>query len=98
MRIFISQPMNGKSDEEILEERNTAIRHIKTMYPDAYIIDSFFQEYTPCNGNTGLLFLSKSLSLMAEADAAYFVDGWESARGCRIEHECCEAYGITCID
>lgn len=32
MRVFISQPMNGKTDEEILRERDEAINEIKKIY------------------------------------------------------------------
>lgn len=32
MRVFISQPMNGKTDEEILRERDEAIKEIKKIY------------------------------------------------------------------
>lgn len=31
MKIFISQPMKGKTDEEILSERNRAINKIKEI-------------------------------------------------------------------
>lgn len=43
MKIFISQPMRGKTDEEILEERTKAIDIAKERYhADVEIIDSFF--------------------------------------------------------
>ena len=59
------------------------------------IIDSFF-ENAPVDMKP-LWYLSKSLELLSEADAAYFVDGWNSARGCNVEHVCAATYGIEII-
>ena len=43
-------------------------------------------------------FLAKSIALLATADIVYFDEGWERARGCRIEHECAVAYEIDRIE
>lgn len=88
MRVFISQPMNGKTDEEILRERDEAINEIKkNISDDIEVIDSFFQS-APVDARP-LYFLGKSLELLSTADIAYFCRGWDLARGCRIEHQCC---------
>ncbi len=44
MKLFISQGMRGKSDEEIFETRIRMVNTIKAMYPDENIevLDSFF--------------------------------------------------------
>lgn len=43
-KLFISQPMRGKTDEEILRERNEAITIAKDiMKDDIEVIDSFFK-------------------------------------------------------
>lgn len=43
-KLFISQPMRGKSDEEILKEREKAIKSAeKQMDEPVEVIDSFFQ-------------------------------------------------------
>ena len=45
--------------------------------------------------NKPLYCLAKSIILIAEeADAVYFMKGWEQARGCIMEHAACLAYGI----
>ena len=94
MKLFISQPMRGRTDAEILAERNAAIEAVKKkLGDDVEPIDSFFE--TAPHEAKPLWFLSKSIELLAEADAAYFCDGWESARGCRIEHMCAVAYGLN---
>lgn len=93
-KVFISQPMRGKSDKEILSERKALIEKVSTLDSDIEVLDSFFDDY---NGNA-LGFLGKSIELLSKADVACFGKGWESARGCVIEHQCCEAYGIKIIE
>ena len=95
MKVFISQPMNGKDEQTILEERAEMVSRIKEQYPDAEILESYFEDYNPSTGNVGLKYLSKSLELLADADEAWFAPGWQNARGCRIENDCAIAYGIA---
>ena len=94
-KVFISQPMQGKTDEEIKRVRDTDIELIKTVYPDAEIIDSFISENPPKNSRSGVYMLGQS-QLLAEADVLFLSKGWEQARGCRIEHSVAVAYGIKC--
>ena len=96
-KLFISQPMKDKSDEEILKERKQAIEIARNSLDDEIeVIDSFFQN-APYDAKP-LWFLGKSLELLSNADVAYFADGWKDARGCRIEHECAKEYGIQIIE
>ena len=96
-RLFISQPMRGKTDEEILAVRERAIDSAKrNLGEDVEVIDSFFQG-APADAKP-LWFLGKSLELLATADVAYFAPGWELARGCKIENLCAIEYGITVIE
>lgn len=98
-KLFISQPMNGKTNEEILAVREKAIDSAKkNLGDDVEVIDSYFEDYNPENGCVPLKYLSKSLELLADADIAYFAKGWEDARGCRIENQCAIAYGIEVIE
>ncbi|RHK37086.1 DUF4406 domain-containing protein [Anaerobutyricum hallii] len=96
-KLFISQPMRGKTDEEILETREKAIKKAeKQVGEPVEVIDSFFQS-APV-GAKPLWFLGKSLELLSSADIAYFAKGWEEARGCKIENTCAVEYGITVIE
>ncbi len=98
-RLFISQPMKGKTSEEILNERQKAVDAArKQLGEDVEIIESYFEDYNPDDGCIPLKYLSKSLELLADADVAYFAKGWEEARGCRIENECAVAYDIDVIE
>lgn len=96
-KLFISQPMRDKTDEEILVERNKAISIARTILKDdVEVIDSFFQNASA--EAKPLWFLGKSIELLSTADIVYFCDGWQDYRGCRIEHECAVEYGIERID
>ena len=96
-KLFISQPMKGKTDEEILTERRKAVRSAERQLGEPIeVIDSFFQS-APANVKP-LWFLRKSLELLSGADIAYFAKGWQEARGCRIENTCAIEYGITVIE
>lgn len=59
MKLFISQPMAGKTDKEILDERERVIRNVKELFPDQEIevIDSFFDG----EPKTPLWYLGKSI-------------------------------------
>lgn len=96
-KLFISQPMNGKTDEEILSERVQAVTLVsERLGEEVEVIDSFFQS-APHDAKP-LWFLGKSLELLSTADIAYFAKGWKEARGCKIEHECAVQYGIITIE
>ena len=75
-KLFISQPMNGKSDEQILKEREEAVREAKIVCgEEVELIDSFFQS-APADARP-LWFLGKSLELLSTADVAYFAPRME---------------------
>lgn len=96
-KLFISQPMRGKTNEEIIAVREKAIESAKgELGEEVEVIDSFFQD-APVDAKP-LWFLGKSLELLSTADVAYFAKGWEEARGCRIENTCAVEYGITVIE
>ena len=95
-KLFSSQPMKDKSNEEILEVRAKAIESAeRELGEKVEVIDSFF-ENAPVEANP-LWFLAKSLELLSTADVAYFAKGWEEARGCKIEHTCAIEYGIELV-
>lgn len=92
-RVFISQPMRDKSNEEIKLERERCIEFVKKeVGEDIEIIDSFF-ENAP-HDTRPLWYLSKSLELLSTADVAVFCGDWHKYRGCQIENLCCERYDI----
>ena len=96
-KLFISQPMKGKTDAEILAERADAICCARDIIgKEVEIIDSFYTDFS--DDAKPLEYLARSLMDMAKADIVYFAHGWEKSRGCQIEHECAVQYGISRID
>ena len=96
IKIFISQPMRDKTNEQIEAERARAVETVKSHYgDDVEIIDSFFKD-APHEAKP-LWFLGKSFELLSTADVAYFVKGWDKYRGCKMEHTAAMEYGIDVI-
>lgn len=103
MKAMLSQPMAGKTDEEIIVTREKAIKVLESKGYE--IVNTLFTDewYNKENMEQRgvvqipLCFLAKSLENMSLCDAVYFCKGWENARGCRIEHEAAKAYGLEII-
>ena len=103
LKAMISQPMAGKTEGEITADRDRAIAAleaqgyevINTRFTDEWYSKENMEKRDVVN--IPLCFLAKSLEKMSLCHAAYFVKGWETARGCRIEHEAAKAYGLTII-
>lgn len=96
-KLYISQPMKGLTDEEILDVRTKAACAVAKHFGEpVLLLDSFFRD-APKNA-APLWYLGKGLQVLAEADVAYFVKGWEKARGCKIEHLCADEYGVVILE
>lgn len=62
------KPMNGLSDEDVLKERDRAIKCAKKQLgEDVEVLDSYFTEDEPEGVNSGLWWLGKSIELLAQA-------------------------------
>ena len=95
-KVFISQLMKGKTDEEIKKERQELTEEAKKLFGiDCEIIDSFF-EGAPAHKKP-LWFLGKSIEKLADAEVVIMGKGWEKGRGCVIENECAKFYGIDIV-
>ena len=102
-KAMISQPMAGKTDQEIVETRERAMNALRdkgyqvvnTLFTDEW----YSKEAMESRGvvQIPLCFLAKSLENMSLCHAAYFCKGWEKARGCKIEHDAAVAYGLHII-
>lgn len=95
-KVFISQPMGGRSDMDIKIARERAVRSIHRLVgEDVEIVGSYFKGIP--HDVSPLWVLGLDLVFLSMADAAYFVTGWESSRGCRVEHKAALEYGIDVI-
>lgn len=103
MRAMLSQPMAGKTDEEIVNTREKAIEYLRdggyevvnTLFTDEWYSKDKMEEREVVQ--IPLCFLAKSLENMSLCHTVYFCKGWENARGCRIEHDAAVAYGLDII-
>lgn len=102
-KAMLSQPMAGKTEQEIIATRERAIATLKaagyeivnTLFTDEWYRKEAMEERGVVQ--IPLCFLAKSLENMSLCHAAYFCKGWENARGCRIEHEAAKAYGLEIL-
>lgn len=88
--LFISQPMSGLTNEEILKVRHEATEYISNKYPEYAIsvLPSYKEQpYETNNAVIEVNLLGNAISLMASANIIYFVPGWQKSRGCQIENE-----------
>lgn len=102
-KAMLSQPMAGKTQEEIVATREKAVaaltdkgyQVVNTLFTDEWYSKEKMTERGVVQ--IPLCFLAKSLENMSLCHAAYFCKGWEQARGCRIEHEAAMTYGLTIL-
>ncbi len=95
--------MAGKTDEEIIEDRERAVAAltakgyevVNTYFSDKWYSDDAMEERGVVQ--VPLCYLAKSLENMSLCHTAYFCKGWEDARGCRIEHDAAVAYGLEVL-
>ena len=102
-KAMLSQPMAGKTDEEIVSTRNRAIKVleekgyeiINTLFTDEW----YNRDQMEKRGvvQIPLCFMAKGIENMSLCHAVYFCEGWENARGCKIEHAAAVAYGLEII-
>lgn len=98
-KLFISQPMNGKTDEEILKTREEAIKAASDILGEKIkVINTLLIDDAPKDLNAGLWYLGQSLLLLAQSDVVYFANGWRKAKGCVIENICATEYGLLTIE
>ena len=103
MKAMLSQPMAGKTEEEIKETRERAIQVLRekgyeivnTLFTDEWYSKESMEERGVVQ--IPLCFLAKSLESMSLCHAVYFCKGWENTRGWRIEHDAAVAYGLDVI-
>lgn len=88
MKIMISQPMRGKTNEQIREERVELVEKLESQGHE--VIDTVLDI---SENKSPIYYLSKSIELLDKADGVVFMKGWQEARGCRIEHQVAVDYG-----
>lgn len=94
--------MQSKSNEQVRQEMGKVFEYIKEKLPEAELIDSVIdgvdKDIALKGDDIACWYLAKSIELMAGADIVFFVNNWESARGCSVERQVAEAYNKFCVD
>lgn len=96
MKVFISQPMTGLTDKEIIEKRNAITEALKVMiHEEIEIANSFVEDVA--QEDRPIYYLGLAIQAMCDADLVFFASGWEKSKGCRVEHECALQYGLEIL-
>lgn len=97
MKVFVSQLMNGRTDEEIIAERDRIIDIVKKKFPNEEI--EVIKPFVPRSVDKAkpLYCVANALKFLSDADIAVFGKDWIKCRGCRIEHSCCVEYHIDTL-
>lgn len=90
MKLMISQPMRGKTNEQIREERAELVKQLEEQGHE--VVDTVF-ENAPANEDVAIYCLSQSIRYIGKVDGVVFMPGWQQARGCRIEYDVAISYG-----
>lgn len=93
--VMISQPMNGKTDEEIQYVRNQVKSKLEKLGYE--VVNSYFNVEPENKKFPALWYLGESLKIMANCDCIYFCKGWSSARGCYMEYVAAKQYGLELL-
>lgn len=98
MKVFISQPMLGKTKDEILKDRERIKKYMEDTYKEPIeIIDSYITEEVPETvTNSGVWYMAKSLELMSKADLVFFAKDFRKGKGCIIEFVIASSYEMQC--
>lgn len=98
MKVFISLPMNGKTNMEIEQQLKEARKAIRLIFPDQELTILHNHGCIAPSGAGRLFYLGSAIQRMDGVDAVYFCDGWRDAKGCKVEYHICELYGIQRIE
>lgn len=101
--VFLSGPISGMTDGIHFNVAATKIHAIgwRTINPFGLInVYGGVDDSTASASNNDAnhtFWMRKSLSLMMDCDAVYFVAGWEKSKGARIERALVESIGMEII-
>lgn len=98
LKIFLSQPMRGFTDEEIRTRRDNDIKQLYKYFGDQpfEVIDTIFEQNATAK-HIPVEYLARSIAEMADADYIAMSYNFEQARGCLIEHKIAKEYGKKII-
>lgn len=94
-KLFVSCPTMGRSEEAIRRDMDRMHKLAEIVFDQELDVVSTVIENDPPKGvNWTIWYLGESIKKMSEADYFIGVRWCDGARGCRIEDEAAQAYGI----
>lgn len=113
MKVFVSQPMSGLTNEEINKNRIKSMEVLQFLNPDIiieYDPASLYIEEDPemekvlsvddpdiSKNRISIFYFLRSIQHMVDKDAIVFLDGWQNSRGCILEYFIAKAFGMTIL-
>ena len=94
-KLFVSVPMRGRTEEEI-KASIQKMKKIAEIYEgeELELIDSYIEDNPQKSNNEAVWYLGESLKKLAQADVFIGICESYDWRGCQIERETAEKYGI----
>lgn len=98
-KLFISCPMKGRTEENIRKSMEKMHRIAEIVFDqELEVIDSYMPEAAPVElNNKRIWYLGKSIQMLSKADYFIGVDWNDVFKGCNLEHEIANIYGIKNI-
>lgn len=103
-KLFISLPMRGRQEKDIQADIDFITELIEKNGSYEIMPSRLNLEIVRVQAETRnvkcvpLYALSCSLEILSRCDAILMCPGWEDARGCKIEKEAAEIYGLEVLD
>lgn len=93
-RVFISVPMAGRTDSQIMEDIECGKDEYidKHPYDDIEFVDNYISMDAPSCKNPALFYLGESIKKMAACEDVIFCGDWKKARGCLVERMVYDLY------
>lgn len=94
-KLFISCPMNGRTEENIKKSMDKMHKIAETVFEQELdVIDTYIEENPPEGVNAGVWYLGKSIEMMSEADYFIGIDCCGVYKGCALETKIAYDYHI----
>ena len=99
MKVFISVPMVGRTDEEIAGAIVIAKSKLVKIAVENNEAIEYVDNFVSMRDDTdikdpAMYCLGGAIQKMSKCDAIYFCPGWKGARGCVIEWQVAVQYGL----
>ena len=103
MKVLISQPMHGLTDEEIVKVKEQAKEEIKKLLGfydrngELEIISMHDVPVVLPKEPSRLWYLGRAIQYLEDVDIIYFCRDWKESNGCKVEHYVATIYDIGII-